>query len=104
MIDAGVPASRIFNVADIFADAHYKARDMLVELPDPDLGTVTVAGVVPKLSATPGKVRWAGRSTGVDTRRVLADIAGLTPEEIETLIADGTVYAADARAPAKKRA
>lgn len=104
LIDAGIPASRIFNVADIFADAHYKARDMLVELPDPDLGTVTVAGVVPKLSATPGKVRWAGRPTGVDTRRVLADIAGLAPEEIEGLIANGTVYTADAKPAAKKRA
>ncbi|MGD9830508.1 MAG: CaiB/BaiF CoA transferase family protein, partial [Hyphomicrobiaceae bacterium] len=66
-----VPAAPIYSVADIFADAHYRARDMLLEVPSDELGSVTIPGVVPKLSATPGRVRWAGRPHGADTRSVL---------------------------------
>ncbi|GAG43213.1 unnamed protein product, partial [marine sediment metagenome] len=54
---AKVPAARIYTVADIFSDPHYKARDMLVEVEDDVLGPVTLAGVVPKLSASPGRIR-----------------------------------------------
>lgn len=100
---AGIPASRIYNVADIFADAHFKARDMLLEVPDPDVGKVTLTGVVPKLSATPGSLRWAGRGTGADTRRVLAEQLGLGDAEIDALVKDGVVYAAGAQAPVKKK-
>ncbi len=92
---AEVPAARIFTMADIFADGHYRARDMLLELPDDKLGSVTMAGVVPKLSATPGAVLWAGREIGVDTRRVLVDVAGLRAEEVDALIASGAVFSPD---------
>jgi crotonobetainyl-CoA:carnitine CoA-transferase CaiB-like acyl-CoA transferase len=54
LIAAGVPASRVYTVRDIFADPHYRARDMLLPVPHPKLGTLTQIGIVPKLSATPG--------------------------------------------------
>jgi len=88
---AGVPATRIFTIADIFADPHYRARGMLVPTPDDNLGSVTLAAPVPKLSDTPGMLRHAGRSVGHDTRTVLREVAGLSPEEIERLYAEGTV-------------
>jgi crotonobetainyl-CoA:carnitine CoA-transferase CaiB-like acyl-CoA transferase len=87
-----VPASRIYNMADIFKDPQYKARDMLVPTPDDDLGSVTLAGVVPKLSATPGALRWSGRRTGQDTRAFLRETAGLSDAEIDRLVAEGVVY------------
>jgi crotonobetainyl-CoA:carnitine CoA-transferase CaiB-like acyl-CoA transferase len=87
-----VPASRVYDMADIFRDAHYKARGMLVPTPDDDLGSVTLAGVVPKLSATPGGVRWSGRRVGQDTRAFLKDTAGLSDAEINRLVAEGVVY------------
>jgi crotonobetainyl-CoA:carnitine CoA-transferase CaiB-like acyl-CoA transferase len=93
IIEAGVPASRIFNMQDIFADPHFAARDMLVEREDEDLGTVTVAGIAPKLSDTPGQVGWLGRDTGADTAAVLADWAGLSDNDIAGLAADGIIYA-----------
>ena len=93
--EAGVPAARVYTVEDIFADPHFGARDMLLEVPDDDLGSVTVTGVVPKLSATPGGVRWAGRAKGADTRRVLAELAGLSAADIGRLEADGIVQAHD---------
>jgi crotonobetainyl-CoA:carnitine CoA-transferase CaiB-like acyl-CoA transferase len=87
-----VPASRIYDMADIFRDPHYKARGMLVTVPDDDLGSVTLAGVVPKLSATPGRLRWSGRRVGQDTRAFLKDTAGLSYAEIDRLVAEGVVY------------
>jgi crotonobetainyl-CoA:carnitine CoA-transferase CaiB-like acyl-CoA transferase len=87
-----VPASRIFTMADIFRDAHYRAREMLVSVPDDDLGSVTLAGVVPKLSATPGRLRWSGRRIGQDTRAFLREDAGLADAEIDRLVVEGVVY------------
>jgi crotonobetainyl-CoA:carnitine CoA-transferase CaiB-like acyl-CoA transferase len=87
-----VPASAIFTVADIFADPHYAARDMLLEVPHEQLGSVTMTGVVPKLSRTPGAVRWSGRRIGADTRAVLRDDLGMSDAEIDALIASRTVH------------
>lgn len=89
---ADVPATRIYTMADIFQDEHYRAREMLVQAPDDDLGSVTLAGVVPKLTRTPGAVRWSGHRTGQDTRAVLKDFAELSESEIDALIAEQVVY------------
>lgn len=93
---AAVPATRIFTMADIFADPHFRAREMLVDVPHDTLGTVTVPGVVPRLSATPGKVRSSGGSVGRDTEIVLTTLAGLTPDEVERLCKQGVIYRAEA--------
>ncbi|MGE0153660.1 MAG: CaiB/BaiF CoA transferase family protein [Reyranellaceae bacterium] len=95
MLNAGaVPASRIYDVADIFADPHYQAREMLVELPDAELGTATVAGVVPKLSGTPGRIRHLGRQRGQDTAAVLRDVLRFDDKRIRALEAEGTICCA----------
>ena len=91
LADAGVPATRVFTIADIFGDPHYRARGSIVEAPDDELGGVAMANVVPRLSATPGRVRHAGRRTGQDTRRVLSDILGLKRAELDALAAGGVI-------------
>jgi len=91
--EAAVPATRIFTIADIFGDPHYKARGMLATIPDDDMGTVTVAAPVPRLSATPAAIRHAGRKVGQDTRRVLQEVAGLTNDELDVLQRDGIIRA-----------
>ncbi len=90
--EATVPATRIFNMADIFRDPHYRAREMLVAAPDDELGSVTMAGPVPRLSDTPGRIRRSGGSVGQDTRRVLMELAGLSVPEVERLAAEGVIY------------
>jgi crotonobetainyl-CoA:carnitine CoA-transferase CaiB-like acyl-CoA transferase len=92
LIEAEVPAARAYTMADIFADPHYQERGMLAEVPDSVLGTITMPGVVPRLSASPGTIRWAGRESGADSRRILEEVAELSPEEIERLEADGIVH------------
>ena len=82
----GVPATRIFTIADIFADPHYRARGMLVLAPDDDLGTVTLAAPVPRLGDTPGRIVHAGHRVGQDTRRVLTEVAQFSPEHVDRLV------------------
>jgi len=88
---AEVPATRIYTMADIFADRHFREREMLVRTPDDDLGAVTLAGVVPRLSGTPGHVRWSGHRPGQDTRAVLRRLTTLGDADIGQLEAEGVV-------------
>jgi crotonobetainyl-CoA:carnitine CoA-transferase CaiB-like acyl-CoA transferase len=89
---AEVPASRIYTIADVFADPHYRARGMLVETPDEDLGKVTLAGPVPQLSRTPGSIRRSGGRIGQDTRAVLSRLGGYTAAELDELEERGVIY------------
>jgi crotonobetainyl-CoA:carnitine CoA-transferase CaiB-like acyl-CoA transferase len=89
--EAEVPATTIYTMADIFEDPHFRARDMLVQAPDDDLGHVTLAGIVPKLSRTPGKIRWSGHRLGQDTRAVLRELAHMTDGDIDALQAEGVI-------------
>ena len=93
---AAVPATRIFTIEDIFRDPHYRARASIVMAPDDNMGSVAVAGVVPRLSATPGAVRHAGRDVGHDSRQVLRDVLGLADARIDALACDGVITLRDA--------
>jgi succinyl-CoA--D-citramalate CoA-transferase len=88
---AGVPVSRVYTVRDIFDDPHYRARQMLLDVAHPQLKTLAQVGVVPKLSGSPGRVRWAGHELGEDTRSVLAQQLGLTAQELDALERDGVI-------------
>ncbi|MEY4712366.1 MAG: hypothetical protein RIS88_1816 [Pseudomonadota bacterium] len=88
---AAVPAMRIFTIADIFADPHYRARGTIVHAPDDDLGTVAMAQVAPRLSETPGAVRHAGRHLGEDSRRVLQQWLSMDDQTLDTLQREGVV-------------
>lgn len=87
---AAVPAGRIYSVADIVADPHYLARDMILSAELPGGVTVKMPGIVPKLSDTPGEIKWQGPALGAHTSSVLADL-GLNPDEIQSLHERGVV-------------
>jgi len=87
---AEVPAGRIYSVADIVADPHYQARDMLLSAELPGGATVKMPGIVPKLSQTPGGVNWSGPGLGQHTDAILAQL-GLTVADIERLKVAGVV-------------
>jgi len=87
---ASVPAGRIYTVADIAADPHYRARGMLGEIRMDDGDGLLVPGIVPKLSVTPGGHRRNAPRLGQDTDDVLREL-GLTPEQIEGLKQRGIV-------------
>jgi formyl-CoA transferase len=87
---ASVPAGRIYTVADIAADPHYQARCMLEQVTMDDGSLLTVPGIVPKLSATPGRHRRNAPTLGQDTEPVLREL-GLSAEQIAALKARGIV-------------
>ncbi len=83
--DAGVVCARVYSAADVYADPYFRERGLLVEHEDEVHGTVTVPGIVPKLSATPGGIRQPARWTvGADTDAVLEEL-GLEADDIADL-------------------
>jgi crotonobetainyl-CoA:carnitine CoA-transferase CaiB-like acyl-CoA transferase len=87
---AEVPAGRIYSVKDIVADPHYQARGMLLDTTLPDGVHVKMPGIVPKLSDTPGAVRWQGPELGEHTAAVLSEL-GMTEGDIARLREQGVV-------------
>jgi crotonobetainyl-CoA:carnitine CoA-transferase CaiB-like acyl-CoA transferase len=87
---AEVPAGRIYSVKDIVADPHYQARDMLLDTELPDGVHVKMPGIVPKLSETPGEVRWQGPTLGEHTDSILSAL-GITAAEIAAMRQRGVV-------------
>jgi formyl-CoA transferase len=87
---ASVPAGRIYTVADIAADPHYRERGMLQEVKMDDGEPLMVPGVVPKLSLTPGAMRRKAPQLGEHTEEVLREI-GLTESQIGQLRARGVI-------------
>ena len=61
---AAVPVGRIYTAADICADDHYAAREMIEAHRIPGGAAIRIPGIVPKLSATPGRTRWLGPRLG----------------------------------------
>ena len=87
---ARVPAGKVYTAKDICEDPHYQAREMLLTQETRDGYSVTVPGVVPKMSGTPGGVRSSAPGLGDDTDAVLAE-AGLTVEQITLLRSRGVI-------------
>ncbi|MET4212252.1 CaiB/BaiF CoA-transferase family protein [Bradyrhizobium sp. LA2.1] len=87
---ADVPAGRIYSVADIVDDPHYAAREMILPTELPGDVTVKMPGIAPKLSDTPGAVKWPGPTLGQHTDEVLAGL-GLQAGDIAQLRRSGAV-------------
>lgn len=85
-----VPAGRIYNIADIAADPHYAAREMLQQIQLNDGSELTIPGVVPKLSLTPGQHRRNAPTLGEDTDSILKEM-GLSVTQIAELKTKGIV-------------
>ncbi|MDN4017471.1 CaiB/BaiF CoA transferase family protein [Zwartia panacis] len=74
MNQAGVPAGKSYDAADIAHDPHYQARDMILDATLPDGSTVQVPGIVPKLSQTPGQITRPAPELGQHTAEVLTGL------------------------------
>lgn len=87
---AEVPSSGVFTAKDIYEDPHYRARKMIEEHALPDGQRIDLPGVVPKLSATPGKTKWVGPQLGEHTEEILLAL-GRDAAEIARLRESGVI-------------
>ncbi len=81
----------VLDAKGIVEDPHIRATEMLVEVPDQDLGTVLMHNVLWKMSDTPGQIRFTGRKLGQDTKEILCTELGFTDEEFDNLVAEGAI-------------
>jgi formyl-CoA transferase len=87
----GIPASRVFRAPDMLEDPQFAAREAFVTVPHEVFGKVRMQNAFPKLSATPGSVRWPGPKLGEHTDTVLAQRCGCTAERLAALRAAGVI-------------
>lgn len=88
---AGVPAAAVRTITEALRDPQLAAREMVVPLEHIAAGTVRVLGTPLKLSGTPASVRTPPPALGQHTEAILADDAGLSPEEIAALRRAGAI-------------
>jgi crotonobetainyl-CoA:carnitine CoA-transferase CaiB-like acyl-CoA transferase len=83
---SGTPAAPLNNIADIFGDRQFHARCNLVAMDEPETGeSIIMPAVIPRLSATPGRINHMGPKLGEHTDEVLRDLLGLDAAQIEEL-------------------
>lgn len=82
----GVPCGRIFRAPDMLEDPQFAARQSIVEVDHPVFGKVKMQNAFPKLSETPGSVRWPGPALGEHTREVLEGL-GVDADRLADLAA-----------------
>lgn len=81
----GVPCGQIYRAPEMLSDEHYRARQSIVEVEHDRLGPLAMQNVFPRLTRSPGRVRWVGPRLGAHTEDVLVDELGLTAEELAQL-------------------
>jgi crotonobetainyl-CoA:carnitine CoA-transferase CaiB-like acyl-CoA transferase len=89
--EGGVPAGKIYRAPDMLEDEQFQARNALVKVPHPVFANLWMANVVPKLSATPGEVRWAGPALGAHNEEIFGGLLGYGRDTMAGLAAEGVI-------------
>lgn len=89
--DNGVPCGRVYRPPDMLTDPQFIARQAIVEIDHPVFGRIRMQNAFPKLSETPGEVRWPGPALGEHTDTVLGEMAGLDAPALAGLRARGVI-------------
>lgn len=88
---AGIPAAVVNSAADLISDPHVRARGNLVQVAGADGEALLMQGVLPRLDADPGAVRWAGQSLGASNSYLYNELLGLPESELAGLRQDGVI-------------
>lgn len=86
-----VVAGRVNDISDVLGDPHVAAREAIATLLDGTLGSVRMPAPVPRLSETPGRIRWSGGEMGAHNKDVFEGLLGMTSGRVETLKRQGII-------------
>ena len=87
----GVPAGRIYRAADMLDDPHFAAREAIVRVAHRHFADLRMQNVAPRLSETPGAVRWAGPELGEHNAEIYRDLLGLGEDDLAELQRNGII-------------
>ena len=88
---AGLPYSPINGIKKICEDPHIAHRNMLVEIDQPKIGRIKIAGSPIRLSETPGEVYAPAPLLGEHSEEVLKDVLGYSQEKVSSLLKEGVI-------------
>jgi crotonobetainyl-CoA:carnitine CoA-transferase CaiB-like acyl-CoA transferase len=91
---AEVTAAPVYDIDQFLADAHVIEREIVVDVPDEQTGTVTMHNIIPRLSATPGRLRRPAPKLGEHTAEILGQF-GIDDATLETLAREGVIGVGD---------
>ena len=92
LAEANVVSAGVYSAADMYDDPHFRERGLIVDIEDPEIGTMPVPGITPKLSQTPGSIRWGGKwEIGADNEEIWCGLVGLSQSELGDLQQAGIV-------------
>jgi len=89
--EAGVPCARVNTIPEVVADPHIRAREMVVEVEQPEVGKVPVPGIPIKLSRTPGRIKTTYPALGEHNEEVYCHLLGHTQQELNHLEEEGVI-------------
>lgn len=92
----GVPRGDIYRAPEMLEDAHFKAREAIVEIAHPIFGPLKMQNVAPKLSETPGRVRSPGPELGEHNAEVFERLLEIDPARLRALAEAGVIGAGQA--------
>jgi crotonobetainyl-CoA:carnitine CoA-transferase CaiB-like acyl-CoA transferase len=88
---AQVPCGPVYAIDEIFEDPQYQARDNIVRVKDDRVGEIAIPNVVPRLTDTPGRVKWLGPQPESHNDEIYRGLLGLSAAEIAALRASGVI-------------
>jgi crotonobetainyl-CoA:carnitine CoA-transferase CaiB-like acyl-CoA transferase len=89
--EAQVPCGPVYSIDEIFQDPQYQARGNILKMQDERVGELPIPNLVPRLSDTPGQVKWLGPKLGEHNDEVFKDLLGLSEDEVSRLTAAGVI-------------
>jgi crotonobetainyl-CoA:carnitine CoA-transferase CaiB-like acyl-CoA transferase len=87
---AEVTAAPVYDIDQFLADPHVREREIVVEVPDPEVGRIAMHNIVPRLSETPGRLRRPAPRIGEHTEEILGQF-GIDRATLDGLARDGVI-------------
>ena len=91
MNEHGIPNGKIYKASDMLEDEHFRARDAIITMQHAVFGELKMQNVFPKLSDTPGKVKWCGPELGQHNDEVYRDLLKIDDERLKELKQKGII-------------